>query len=212
MLGAAAAAAMLPSGAGAAVINPTTYSTINGGIGSFNYADDAYTGTNIGGFLSGGLGELTDGIVATARWNSTPGPYVGWRFISPEITFSFEPLDDLAKVTFFFDDAQGAGGVFLPGSLSFDFGSGYVLGTPTITSQGNLGVYTYDFTNISADSFKVRIDSDQEWVMLTEVDFEGTLTPAIAPIPEPASWAMMLGGFGLVGAVMRRRAGVMVRV
>lgn len=27
----------------------------------------------------------------------------------------------------------------------------------------------------------------------------------VAPIPEPASWAMMIGGFGMVGAVARRR-------
>lgn len=27
-----------------------------------------------------------------------------------------------------------------------------------------------------------------------------------APVPEPASWAMMIGGFALVGGVLRRRA------
>lgn len=27
-----------------------------------------------------------------------------------------------------------------------------------------------------------------------------------APVPEPASWAMMIGGFGFVGAAMRRRS------
>ncbi|MBT2188499.1 PEPxxWA-CTERM sorting domain-containing protein [Sphingobium sp. H33] len=26
------------------------------------------------------------------------------------------------------------------------------------------------------------------------------------PVPEPASWAMMIGGFALVGAVMRHRS------
>lgn len=31
-----------------------------------------------------------------------------------------------------------------------------------------------------------------------------TFTPAAA-IPEPAAWAMMIGGFGVVGATMRRR-------
>jgi hypothetical protein len=31
-----------------------------------------------------------------------------------------------------------------------------------------------------------------------------------AAIPEPATWAMMIGGFGLVGAAMRRRAKVTV--
>lgn len=29
--------------------------------------------------------------------------------------------------------------------------------------------------------------------------------PPIALVPEPATWAMMVGGFGLVGATMRRR-------
>ena len=28
---------------------------------------------------------------------------------------------------------------------------------------------------------------------------------ALAPIPEPATWAMMIGGFGMAGAAMRRR-------
>ena len=28
----------------------------------------------------------------------------------------------------------------------------------------------------------------------------------LAAVPEPASWALMIAGFGLVGAAMRRRA------
>jgi hypothetical protein len=38
-----------------------------------------------------------------------------------------------------------------------------------------------------------------------------TITDLSAPpaaVPEPASWALMLGGFGLVGGAMRRRVGV----
>ncbi|WP_397422017.1 PEPxxWA-CTERM sorting domain-containing protein [Phenylobacterium sp.] len=31
------------------------------------------------------------------------------------------------------------------------------------------------------------------------------LTTPTAPIPEPTSWALMIGGFGVVGATMRRR-------
>lgn len=30
------------------------------------------------------------------------------------------------------------------------------------------------------------------------------LSPPVSRVPEPASWAMFIGGFGLVGAVMRR--------
>ena len=32
-----------------------------------------------------------------------------------------------------------------------------------------------------------------------------TLPPGIGGVPEPASWAMLIAGFGLTGAVMRRR-------
>ena len=35
--------------------------------------------------------------------------------------------------------------------------------------------------------------------------FAGTATFNAATVPEPASWALMIGGFGLVGAAMRRR-------
>jgi len=33
---------------------------------------------------------------------------------------------------------------------------------------------------------------------------------AVAAVPEPTTWALMIGGFGLVGAAMRRRAKVQV--
>ena len=32
----------------------------------------------------------------------------------------------------------------------------------------------------------------------------------IAAVPEPASWALMIAGFGLVGAAARRRRGLVV--
>ncbi|WP_293971946.1 PEPxxWA-CTERM sorting domain-containing protein [Sphingomonas sp.] len=38
----------------------------------------------------------------------------------------------------------------------------------------------------------------------------GTLASA-APVPEPATWAMFIGGFGLVGGAMRRRMRTSVR-
>lgn len=33
----------------------------------------------------------------------------------------------------------------------------------------------------------------------------GTLTISLAPVPEPASWTMMIAGFGMIGATLRRR-------
>jgi hypothetical protein len=36
----------------------------------------------------------------------------------------------------------------------------------------------------------------------------GQVTVPAAAVPEPASWALMLGGFGLLGATVRRRSRV----
>lgn len=39
--------------------------------------------------------------------------------------------------------------------------------------------------------------------MIDGVSFQGA---AAGAVPEPASWAMMIGGFGMIGAAMRRRS------
>ena len=39
----------------------------------------------------------------------------------------------------------------------------------------------------------------------TDADLPGLVRQEIAPVPEPASWAMMIAGFGLIGAMQRRR-------
>lgn len=45
----------------------------------------------------------------------------------------------------------------------------------------------------------------------TSVNQAITATVAIPAIPEPATWAMMVGGFGLIGGTMRRRSHAGVR-
>jgi hypothetical protein len=74
---------------------PNGYGTATGG--NFNYWDLNYTGsgsTNVDGApLSGGLGDLTDGIIASGRWNTVEngagtGPYVGWQTVHPTISAS----------------------------------------------------------------------------------------------------------------------------
>ena len=43
---------------------------------------------------------------------------------------------------------------------------------------------------------------------LSELSFEGTAVPAV---PEPATWALMILGFGVVGSALRRRRRTQVR-
>lgn len=82
------------TGALAATVTPTSYDMANGEKGSLTYYDDSYNVTGDTGVakasLSGGTGDLTDSVIATANWWSTTGPYVGWRLTNPEITFNFD--------------------------------------------------------------------------------------------------------------------------
>ena len=40
---------------------------------------------------------------------------------------------------------------------------------------------------------------------LCDVCGEGIACAVVASVPEPTNWAMMIAGFGLLGAVVRRR-------
>ncbi|MEM6682497.1 MAG: hypothetical protein AAF607_09665 [Pseudomonadota bacterium] len=82
----------------AAIISPTSYNIPNGSTGSFTYFDDSYNGAggnNVpGAALTGGVGDLTDGVIAVTSWNGpdgpNPGPYVGWLNINPKLSFFFD--------------------------------------------------------------------------------------------------------------------------
>ena len=97
----------------------------------------------------------------------------------------------------------GTGGSATAAQLSFDFG------TP-----GNLIIF-YDesdaicFTSV-ADSC---IDEPSSLIFSTSFEANGYLPRSsgveviatLGAVPEPASWAMLVAGFGLVGAAARRR-------
>jgi hypothetical protein len=69
--------------------------------------------------------------------------------------------------------------------------------------------YEYQFTApgggigfAAGDSFSIIGFTDGKFIGRGQ----SFVTPITAAIPEPASWAMLIAGFGLVGAVARRRA------
>ena len=55
---------------------------------------------------------------------------------------------------------------------------------------------------LTVDQLKISLPSDHH----TDARFDNLkLTSVVAAVPEPATWAMMIVGFGLVGGAMRRR-------
>lgn len=65
---------------------------------------------------------------------------------------------------------------------------------PTLFTFGNGGSFSVELANTSFGT-------------PGSANVAGTFTLLTASVPEPATWAMMIGGFGMVGGAMRRRRG-----
>lgn len=76
-----------------------------------------------------------------------------------------------------------------------------------ISEMGTAGVFSHKFglfsQNVGSGTQMLRVSG--EAVNPVSSSFGGSIN-FIAAVPEPASWALMIGGFGLVGGAMRRRA------
>ena len=67
------------------------------------------------------------------------------------------------------------------------------------STQVSAGSMTLSFAGMA----RIRIFSvDDDATTLDDLSFD---TPAAAGVPEPAGWALMMGGFGVIGAAARRR-------
>ncbi|MDL2336277.1 MAG: PEP-CTERM sorting domain-containing protein [Pseudomonadota bacterium] len=205
--------------ASATPVTPVGYDMPNGNGqaagGQYNYWDKEYTGSGTTSLdnaaLSGGTGNLTDGVVSTLNWYSTEnvagtGPYVGWRRTTLpnfQIQFSFGGPVNVDMISIHADDSGGAGGVALPSRVSFDWGTGNVslavvdpdLGTaPSWLVFDNLGI-------TSALSINVAFAYGNEWVFVDEVSFDGSSVG----VPEPASWALAVLGLAVIPVMPRLR-------
>jgi PEP-CTERM motif len=177
--------------------------------GSFNYWDLNYSGagsTNIDGApLTGGSGDLTDGTIASGIWNKVEnlagtGPYVGWRDAgggtsNPLLTFSFAGSPTINSISVHLDNS-GIGGVFGPGSIFVD-GVAQAFTGPAL---GTIGWANITGLNLTGNSHTIQFNQlPGQWAFVSEITF------AQGAVPEPASWALMILGFGVVGAGLRRR-------
>ena len=64
------------------------------------------------------------------------------------------------------------------------------------------------------DSSRISFDANHIWVNWQGLSFNTDTVVRLnvnGSVPEPASWAMMLGGFGLVGGAMRSRRKANIR-
>jgi hypothetical protein len=180
--------------------------------GSFNYWDLFYDGdgnTAVDGApLAFGRGDLSDDFAAPATWNLTEnlagtGPYVGWNAATtPNPTIDFSIFVTADGRTFWLRemrvhlDNSGFGGVRAPSAILVD-GKPVNFVAPTLGTAGWVTLAGLG-SNVGENGVSVQFVHDSSWVFVSEVQLFGV-------VPEPASWAMLITGFGLVGAAMRKQ-------
>jgi hypothetical protein len=197
--------ACLAGGAASAAPIPNTYSMLNGHTGSYTYWDDSYNGAGCthcdNAKLTGGRGDLTDGIIATDNWFVTEaatgaGPYVGWYF-DTTITFHWDAVAHIDAVTFYLDDSNGAGNVGAPSSVTVN-GVNFAITDPAGSTPF---AFTADGLGFSGKDLVVTFYRQNTWVFLSEVGFSDTA----GKVPEPAGILLLLIGLGAAAAAGARR-------
>jgi hypothetical protein len=213
------------SASGAQQIYATSYDLYNGdgnaGYGNVTLYDDLYPSiyhTTAYHYLSGGLGDLTDGIAATQNWSDCGGatpcvtqnaPYIGWQTgnlsFLPYVTFHFAPNTNIDEVMLYSNNGYRSDPVdfLMTGGPATQSLTSYVGGNNS--GPANL---MFDFTNLGFTGDTLRMTFHyhpapyaSDWILLSEVQFFS----AAPAIPEPESYAMLLAGLGLLGFVARRR-------
>jgi len=84
--------------------------------------------------------------------------------------------------------------------FAYDLTSGAIVDQTTLNGAGGSS-YGQSYAN----GYFFTQGSDSNSVAAYQIG-----APAASAVPEPASWAMMIGGFGMVGGALRRRAKVSV--
>lgn len=105
---------------------------------------------------------------------------------------------DLTSIDFADVYNDGTGGTFEMGWTFADSSTG----GGVFMLDNLIGLQTFNFNIAGIKSFTILpLTTVGPWIQFDNVVLNGD----VAGVPEPATWAMMIGGFGLVGFAARRR-------
>jgi hypothetical protein len=86
--------------------------------------------------------------------------------------------------------------------LSLYSSSNALVSTGMMKSTGSIDVWTLSTTNLTAGNYYLQVNGS---VMSNAAGSFGGAISMAAPVPEPETYGMMLGGLGLLGFMARRR-------
>lgn len=115
-----------------------------------------------------------------------PGASSSITYETRVISYSFATCTDLLT------------GLCLTSYSAFGDPLGKVSSQPTLARALRSGATT-GATSLNFDEFRFALPTFENGVL----SYQPILSTS--PVPEPSTWAMLIGGFGLVGAAMRRR-------
>ena len=189
----------------------------------------------VGSYYDGGLGGngsgpgtnygITFSSNALALKSSQSGGTGNFTTAGPSGTTA---LFFLTGSNAFLDDAAGFQNGFSlfysainnPGSLSVYSGldgTGELLGTLALpvtpaVPAGRFDPFVVAGLTFSGTAQSISFAGVQNQIVFDDVTFGSSIAGTVGAAPEPATWALMIVGFGLAGAALRRRQKVTTRV
>jgi hypothetical protein len=196
--------------ASAATLVPISYSMPNGGYDFIaGYGDNTYNSSNCPDcpvFLSGGLGELTDGITSPGffAYPGSFGPMVGWFNSSPTIEVFFDGPQSFGSVGLHLSNAHGAAGIGLPSTVTIAGNQVFSVQSQNDYPDTSNEWQWFDLASgTTGSSLTIRLDAAYQWTFMDEMSFLSA--DEVSGVPEPGTIALAISGLGLVAGLKRCR-------
>jgi hypothetical protein len=165
-------------------------------VGPVVFGPITYTSTSVNSVIgySGGYGFNGNGF-----WEGTPMAGLNAEVGTMTFDFATPVAGVLAEMNWAAPSSSNGRSIF---ASIFDT-SGALLETKVFSTNGDTNTVTPGYWGFHRSAANIgRLTLSNGYIGAR--DFS-TTTDLLAAVPEPASWALMIAGFGLVGSAMRRR-------